>query len=108
MVIKTINQEIRQIDNYQLLAFGIVRQAIVDFRKTLIFLKNETNFYKVVKYKEDIKGVIKFFKSDYYETICNIKSEIILKKLRSELKRFGKRHQEYASFVYGLIEYIGE
>lgn len=62
-------------DGYKELANAIILQAVKDYRKAL---------------KHDERGrkreIERFFRSDYFTVLTNISSEMMIQKLRAEVK----------------------
>lgn len=62
-------------DGYELLAKAIILQAVKDYRKAL---------------KYDARGrkreIERFFRSEYFSTLTNISGEMLIQKLRAEVK----------------------
>lgn len=62
-------------DGYELLAEAIILQAVKDYRKAL---------------KYDARGrkceIERFFRSEYFSTLTNISGEMLIQKLRAEVK----------------------
>lgn len=62
-------------DGYELLAEAIILQAVKDYRKAL---------------KHDERGrkreIERFFRSEYFTVLTNISGEMLIRKLRAEVK----------------------
>ena len=62
-------------DGYELLAKSIIFQAVKDYRKALN--------YDARGRKREIE---RFFRSEYFSTLTNISGEMLIQKLRAEVK----------------------
>lgn len=77
----------RPIDGYQKLAGAITVQAITDFRKALKHLaKGKGNLELDIR---EINEVVQFVNSKWFATLTNVQREIILNKLKEEVKQSG-------------------
>lgn len=77
----------KYVDGYQKLATAIVIQAIDDFRKALRHLvKGKGNIDLDIR---EINDVIHFVNSKWFATLTNVQREIILNKLKEEVKQSG-------------------
>ena len=70
------------------LAAAIVRQAVEDYREADMNLKNVPNFARkgdrekyIWHWQREKYRIVKFFKSQWYGTLCDIDPNLILKKL---------------------------
>ena len=108
--INTVKNFSSKENDCSLLVFGIVRQAVHDFRQYFIQLKvltnkTVTNWMKVRYYKEEIFNVLKFFRSEYYFCLCEINKDEILKRLVEEMKENKKKLPDFRVFIDNMIEY---
>lgn len=97
-------------NDYSLLVFGIIRQAINDFKQYFIQLKKQmrksnSNWLKIKYYQDEILNVIKFFRSEYYYCLSDINGEVILKQLVKEMMVYKKEMPEFKDFINKMIEY---
>lgn len=59
-------------ENYEKLAVAIVKQAVIDYRKS--------------KDEETRKSIERFFRSEWFYTLTDVDGEILIKKLHNERK----------------------
>lgn len=71
------------IDPYQSLANAIVIQAAKDYRRALRKLKKYPNNTDA---KRTVADCERFFHSDWYEILTNVKAEYLIRKLREEVE----------------------
>jgi len=71
------------IDPYENLANAIVLQAVKDYRNALKKLKKHPN-YEPSKYT--IAEVKRFFHSEWYRELTTVEPEILIRKLKEEVK----------------------
>lgn len=74
---------------YERLTAAIITEAIRDFRKDLKYLIKRESLglsISIVSAYGDIIKIVKFFKSEYYTTLCKIHYSRILKELINEVE----------------------
>lgn len=82
------------IKNYEDLANAIIFQAVVDYKRALKSKKKEA--------KWTVRECEKFFRSDYYRTLTNVDGELIISKIRGEI-RDGSKHKRKAKRTKRLL-----
>lgn len=71
-------------DPYEQLANAIVLQAVKDYRKAL---KKLMKYPRHETAKRSIADVERFLRSDWYRELTTVEPEIILRKLKEEVKQ---------------------
>lgn len=99
---KVINESNECDDWVKLLCCEIVRVAIEDFKKSIKDLNKSYWIINIQNNKTDIKEIIRFFKSKWYETICNIDRSIFLKELARLLEK--NKVEEHKEFYEKMIK----
>ena len=76
---------------YPALAMAIVRQAVEDYRyarkrekRAELIKKEEARKYAVWYWHEQQEEVIRFFRGSWYELLCDIDPELIIRRLKEE------------------------
>lgn len=70
---------------YYALAAAIVRQAVDDYRAADRMERGEITYCEGLHSPRYVKdGIVKFFRSQWYGTLCDIPAERIIRRLRNE------------------------
>ena len=71
------------IEPYEQLANSIVLQAVKDYREALKKLKKRPNYEPAKNMKKEVE---RFFRSDWYRELTSVDGNILIKKLKSEVR----------------------
>lgn len=72
-----------KLENYELLAVAIVKQAAIDYKHNLRLLnRNPRNILA----EREIQQIEKFFKSKLYKGITSIDGDYIMERIKGELR----------------------
>lgn len=87
-------------DGYVNLANAIVEQAAKDYlkyKKRLYILgdDDDPNEFRgeIIRYRDKLKDVKRFFKSKWYETLTNLNAEMLVGRLDEEFEEWKKEHE---------------
>lgn len=86
-------------DWYDLLTCSIVRQAVEEFRYYLKRLAKTNSFSVIQHLKVELIEIVKFFNSQWYETISPINRDILCNEIKQELKKYLIKHKEHEKFL---------
>ncbi len=67
--------------NYQNLANAIVIQAVKDYRKAMRRLRKDPKHEKSLFWKKYIE---RFFRSQWFEDLCDLDGEVLIEQLQKE------------------------
>lgn len=84
-------------DGYGDLAHAIIKQAVADYTKSYIFLRDnkdnhDVDFRKIKVENRNIKSIEKFFKSEWFEVLSGVNGDFLLQKLKEEIGRESQWH----------------
>ena len=68
-------------DAYENLANAIILLAVKDYRQALKLLSKNPHSRSAMA---TVKGMERFFRSDWYETLTSVDGEMLIRKLREE------------------------
>ena len=71
-------------DGWQALAEAIVLQAVKDYRKLRSYLKNNPEDERANRH---LAALAEFFRSDWFEDLCDLDGRELLRRLRAERQR---------------------
>lgn len=68
------------------LRYAIIKQAVLDYQKSLKLLRNsiKAESYMYIQAKDLKRECESFFLGPYFETICDLDGECIIKEVRSK------------------------
>ena len=85
---RTAHTRHSEYDEWYALAAAIVQQAVEDYRTAEKMLANVPNFARegdrrayVYQWEKEKRDIVRFFRSQWYGTLCDIPCETILKHL---------------------------
>lgn len=68
-------------ENYQNLVNAIIMQAVKDYRKALRMLRKDPEHEKSLFWKKDVE---RFFRSQWFEDLCDLDGEVLIEQLQKE------------------------
>lgn len=87
-------------DGYVNLANAIVQRAAEDYlkyKKRLYILgdDDDPNEFRgeIIRYRDKLKDVERFFKSKWYETLTDLNAEMLVRQLDEEFEEWKKEHK---------------
>lgn len=89
-------------DWFDLLTCSIVRQAVEEFRYYMYRINGTQVISKIVRYRDEINQILKFFNSKWFEDISPVHRDVICNQLKKEAKEYLNRRNNI--YIRSIME----